>query len=163
MKIISGIRRTLIGALLIAVAVFISYCLNDYLDRRNPDYAVPQLIVTADGQELDVYLSSYYWRFAFGREAEKREPEIDGGAVSILDEGVVQINTLHGGEELRYEFSQTELSRLIDRSEAYSTYRFDLADEEAYVMHEPGAYYYKVTADFVRGRVTYYFRIDVIG
>ena len=148
MKIISGIRRILTGAVLVAIAAFAAYCLKDYLDRKNPDFAVPQLLVTADGQELDVYLSSYYWRFAFGREAEKREPEIDGGAVSILDEGVVQTNILHGGEELRYEFSQTELSKLIDRSEAYSTYKFDLADEETYVTHEPGAYYYKVTADF---------------
>ena len=161
MRVVSGLKRILSGVVLIAAAVFIAFYLKDYLDRRNPDHAVPQLRVTADGQELDVYISSYYWRFAFGQEAEKREPEIDGGAVSILDEGIVQPNVLHGGEELIYEFSQQELSVYIDRSEAYSTAVFNLADEEVYVTHEPGAYYYIVTADFERGRVSYYFRIDV--
>lgn len=161
MNITFGIKRILLGIVLIAAAGFIAFYLKDYMDRKNPDYAIPKLHVTADGQELDVYISSYYWRFAFGHEAQLIEPEIDGGAVRILDEGVVQPNILHGGEELSYNFTQKEKARFIDRSEAYSTVDFHLADDETTVTHKPGAYYYKVTAEFERGRVLYYFRIDI--
>jgi len=155
-------KRILIGIVLIAFAVFISLYLKDYIDRQSPDYAIPQLVVTADGQKLNLYLSNYIWRFPFGQEAEKIEPEIDNGAVSVLDEGFVQANILHGGEELKYEFSQQESLRYIDRSESYSTVFFQLADHERYAPNEPGAYYYKVAAEFDRGRVEYYFKIDVI-
>lgn len=161
MRITFGIKRILLGVVLIAAAVFAAYFLKDYMDRKNPDLAIPKLLVTADGQELDVYVSSYYWRFAFGHEAEMIEPEIDGGAVRILDEGVVQPNVLQGGERLFYSFTQKEIARYIDRSEAYSTVDFHLADDEMTVTNKPGAYYYKVTAEFERGRVLYYFRIDV--
>lgn|GEM_PF-2096234 len=156
------IQRVFIGAVLISVAVFISLYLKDVIDRMSPDNAIPQLTVTADGQQLNLYLSNYYWRFPFGHEAEKIEPEIDNGAVSVLDEGMVQANILHGGEELKYEFSQKENLRYIDRSESYSTVSFLLADNERYAPSEPGAYYYKVSAEFESGRVEYYFRIDVI-
>jgi len=162
MRVISVVKRVILGAFLISLSVFVSLYLKEYMDRKNPDYAIPQLTVTADGQVLDLYLSNYYWRLNFGKEVEKLEPEIDGGAVRILDEGIVQKNTLHGGEELKYEFSQQESIRYIDRSEAYSTVSFLLADNERYAPSEPGVYYYRVSAEFERGRVEYYFRVDVV-
>ena len=161
-RAVNIIKRVLLGFAFISIAVIVALYLKDVLDRQNPDYAIPQLRVTADGQELDLYLSNYYWKFDFGSEAVKLEPEIDGGAVSVLDEGIVQANILHGGEELKYEFSQEESLRYIDRSEAYSTVSFQLADNERYAPNEPGAYYYRVAAEFDKGRVEYYFRIDVI-
>lgn len=161
-RVLDAVKRILLGIVLIALAVFVSLYLKDFIDRQSPDYAIPQLTVTADGQKLNLYLSNYYWKFPFGSEAEKIEPEIDNGAVSVLDEGIVQANILHGGEELKYEFSQQESLRYIDRSESYSTVSFKLADNERYAPNEPGAYYYKVSAEFERGRVEYYFRIDVV-
>ena len=161
-RIFNITKRLLLGAVLIAVAVFISLFLKDLIDRQSPDYAIPQLTVTADGQKMNIYLSNYYWKFPFGHEKDKIEPEIDDGAVSVLDEGIVPANILHGGEELRYEFSQQESLRYIDRSDVYSTISFHLADNEKYAPNEPGAYYYKVAAEFERGRVEYYFRIDIV-
>lgn len=161
-RTINIIKRILLGIVFITLAAFISLYIKDMIDRQEPDHAVPQLIVTADGQKLNLYLSNYYWKFPFGNEAVKIEPEIDEGAVSVLDEGIVQANILHGGEQLKYTFSQQESLRYIDRSDAYSTVSFKNADNEKYAPNEPGAYYYKVAAEFERGRVEYYFRIDVV-
>ncbi len=162
MKERNWIKRALVGLILIALAAFLSYYLKDYIDRKNPDYAIPKLRVTADGQEVSVYISSYYWEFAFGDTTGRDEAVLDGGAVTAIDDGLVPVTQLHGGEVLRYEFSETVNSKLIDRSESYSTIIFNQADNERYVTSEPGAYFYKVMANYDRGWVQYYFRIDVV-
>lgn len=158
-------KRLLIGILLVAVAAFLALFLKDYLDQKNPESAIPQLTVTADATDVETYLSNYYWRFLSGTEVQMTAPMLEqldlGLGLAGWEDGFVPSTELGGGERLRFFFSQQETVIHVDRTDAYD-YRFNPADDDTVVPYQKGVYYYRVTAEFERGRVESYFRINVV-
>ncbi len=147
------IARIFLGLVLVALAGFFAFFVKDAIDRRNPQYAVPQLTVLADNRAVSSTIGGFSWRFAFGDLVEQQP-----GSVYDL---YMEENHLQGGERINLSFSVQPSSCSLRQSDAYS-YRFmDIPLDEASVPYQSGGYTYEVLAEFPQGRVLYYFYIVV--
>lgn len=147
------LKKLIIGVLLIAISGFAAYYVKDYLDRQDPQYAIPQITVKADLQPVPAVVGGYDWQFAFGERVESL-PD------SIFDIVFEEIH-LKGGEELSIDFSVDPVSYSIKRSDAYSYHFFEIPIEGVSVPFESGGYTYEVVASFEDGTALYYFYIVV--
>lgn len=156
--------KKLIAAItMLVVAGTLAFFLKDYIDSENPQYAVAQIQITADTMTVPHMLAGYEWSFYNGRVSTMQEIPWNE-ADEILKPGVVtnesgeEVSIL-GGEQLRIIFtlpvSKMEISR-ID----WDSYEF-VPSNDIRVPFEKGIYIYKISAEFDRGWVVYYFKIIV--
>ncbi|NLC78720.1 MAG: hypothetical protein GX683_03215 [Ruminococcaceae bacterium] len=144
-------KKIIIALVLFAAAGALAFVLKDYIDRTNPDYAIPQISVTADSSEVATVVSGYSWQFAFGEPVVHEETPVTELSVVTTE--------LLGGENLGIVFSQPTKSYTVRRSESFS-YDFS-PTEDMEVPFESGGYLYEVVATFESGTVQYYFYIVV--
>ncbi len=144
-------KKIIAAIVLFAFAGVIAFYLKDYIDRQNPDYAIPKMTVTADSKEIPSVVSGYSWSFRFGDKVIKEETPI----VELSLERAI----LLGGEKLDISFSQPVNSIKVRISDSYSYEMHDA--EELVVPYESGGYIYEVYADFESGAVLYYFYVVI--
>ncbi len=147
-----NVKKLIIALLLLCAAGFTAFWVKDMLDRENPEYAIPKVTVTADGQEIPVTISGYKWNFTFGGVFKKISP-------SVYDIAQVSVS-LKGGESLETLFSQDVKKLNISRSASYS-YNFSPTENDMTVPYEKGAYLYDMYAVFDNGSMQCYFYIIV--
>ncbi|MEA5051579.1 MAG: hypothetical protein VB021_08955 [Oscillospiraceae bacterium] len=136
---------------LFAVAGAAAFYLKDAIDRANPDYAVPQITVTADSKPVATLTDAYSWSFYVGGDVIREETPVPDLSLTPV--------TMLGGETLDISFSQPALETKLTRTDSY-TYTFKKTQDAA-VPFESGVYIYNVFARFERGAVSYYFCIVV--
>ena len=148
------LKKLLLVLLMFAAAAASGYWIKEFVDARNPQYAVPEMEVTADGQALQGVLNACSWDFLTGETCSYLGRE-------SLFELEMPRNELLGGEQLEFRFSQTPQELTISRSERYS-YDFRPCGENLTVPYESGVYLYEITAQFARGYELFYLYIAVM-
>lgn len=146
-------RKIIIAILCFAIAGYISYWIKEIIDTRYPEYALPTVKVTADGQPLEVSMSDCSWSFLNGETYVVQPPD------NLYDVSLPH-NAVLGGEQLEIQFSQKVQVLRIYRSEPYS-YNFIMAEEDLVIPYDKGGYIYQVYAQFERGYEMIYFYVVV--
>lgn len=144
-------KKVVLAILLFALAGAVTFVLKDYIDRKNPDYAIPQIVVTADSSEVSTVVSGYSWKFAFGEPVVREETPVTELSVAATE--------LLGGEKLNISFSQPTKNFTVRRSGSFS-YDFS-STEDMSVPYDSGGYLYEVVAAYESGTVQYYFYVVV--
>ncbi|MEA4912568.1 MAG: hypothetical protein VB092_08185 [Oscillospiraceae bacterium] len=145
------VRKCIVALLLLAFAGGTAFYLKDLIDRANPDYAIPQITVTADSKAVPTITDAYSWSFYVGEDVIREETPVPDLALTAAD--------MLGGEALDIIFSQPALETKITRTDSY-TYTFQRVTDLT-VPFESGFYIYNVFARFERGAVSYYFCVSV--
>lgn len=144
-------KKIIIALVLFAAAGAITFVLKDFIDRKNPDYAIPQIVVTADSSEVSTVVSGYSWRFVFGEPVVREETPVTELSVAATE--------LLGGEKLSIKFSQPTTDYTVRRSGSFN-YDFSPTDDMT-APYESGGYLYEVIATYESGTVQYYFYVVV--
>lgn len=147
------VARIILVISMLIIAALAAVAVKDAIDRRNPQYAIPQITVTADAAPVAVLTAQYKWEFMLGGSAE-----LDEGAIEELS---IPETNLEGGELIVIDFSVKPESLRMERTSAY-TYDFsDIDETDLTVPYESGGYIYRISADFDYGSVVWYFYIVV--
>lgn len=158
------IRKLLIGALALALAIFISVLIRENMDIKDPERALPSITVTMNGNTAMapemVFRAGYEWNFLTTTakstppystlDLQERTPPVDMLARTYMD----------------IDFSLDPKKLVISRSDPGSYDIFmdlvDAGEGPIIAPATPGIYMYRVQADFGwRGSIVYFFRIRV--
>ena len=147
------ILKLILVIAMIILAGFAAVALKDFMDRRNPYYAIPQIYVTADSEPVAVMVAGYEWKFALGGSINRD--------VTPATSMQLRPTNMSGGEKLEIDFSVEPKSAVIMRTISY-TYEFEeIGEKDLTIPYESGGYIYKVSAEFASGSATWYFYIIV--
>ena len=149
------IKKVLFALLAFVAAAAAGYFIKESIDSRYPEYALPQITATADGEELVCVLDACSWTFLTG-------DTYNYGASQNIFELELAKNELMGGEALNISFSQQPEAVTVSRSERYS-YEFRPCEGPLTVPYEEGGYLYEIWADYSRGYELFYLYIVVQG
>lgn len=148
------IKKILLALLLFSLAAAAGYFIKETIDARYPEYALPRITATADGEELVCVMDSCSWSFLTGET-------YNYGANESIFELELTKNELIGGETLAISFSQQPLEVSVSRSERYS-YDFSPCGDDLTVPYEAGGYLYEIWANYERGYELFYLYIVVV-
>ena len=147
------ILKLILVVAMIVLAGFAAVAVKDFMDRRNPYYAIPQISVTADSEPVAITVADFEWEFELGGSISRK-----GTAVTNLQ---IKPTNMSGGEQLKIDFSVDPESVEIMRTKPY-TYDFsEIGESDLMVPYESGGYIYRISADFASGRATWYCYIIV--
>lgn len=147
-------KKVLLAIVLLALAGLIAFGIKENIDSRYPQYAIPQLEVLADTQEVTPLLAGCDWSFRNGRRYSQEV------TLHYYVEPIA--TTLLGGEQLSIELSVADPVALnISRSDAPYSLNLEPVRGDLRVPFESGEYLYEVYATYEQGFVVYYFRIKV--
>ena len=146
-------KKFIVAIMLLALAGVATFYLKDYIDSENPEYAIPQIEVTADTEVVAHMVTGYEWEFYNGRTASM-------SSMSWYDYEVESLTSTKvlGGERLNIEFTMPARAVMINRTNDTDK-GFIPADNETTVPFEKGIYLYEVWAKFDKGWVMYYFKL----
>ncbi len=147
-------KKLIAAIILLAVAGVSAFYIKDYIDSRNPIYAIAQIEVTADTKPVGYTLAGYEWKFYNGKIAQM--PTASWAELNMTSEPLL------GGEQLTVTFTQPMQSSEIRRLDLERRqFGFTSITDNLIVPFESGGYLYEVRAQFRQGWVLYYFYITV--
>lgn len=147
-------KKVIAAVLLLALAGAGAFYMKEYLDSQNPQYAIPQLEVTADRVEVPVVLAGCDWRFFNGRRYQQE--------VTLHYYVEPTVAVVLGGELLSVDLL-LDGYRVMNISRSDRPYSLELIPTrgDLTVPFESGDYLYEVYAEYEQGFVIYYFRLQV--
>lgn len=158
------IRKLLVGAAALAVAICITIFIRENMNVKDPEQALPSLTITMNGTTAMapemIFRAGYEWNFLTttakftppysSQDLQDHTPPVEMLARTYMD--------IH--------FSLEPRKLVISRSDETNFDSFldlvDVGDGPIIAPATPGVYMYRIQADFGwRGSIVYFFRIRV--
>ncbi len=158
------IRKLLLGAVLMAAAIFITILIRENMDVKDPEQALPTITITVNGDlrmnDKMVFRAGYEWNFL--TTVAKHTPAYTS---QTLRESLYPVD-LAPNSVLKIEFSLEPKTLRIQRASDEALENFvelaDVSDGQIITPSAPGLYLYQVEAGFGwRGSIRYFFMVRV--
>lgn len=158
------IRKLLLGAVLMTVAIIITVLIRENMDVKDPEQALPTITITVNGDmnlnDKMVFRAGYEWNFF--TTVAKNTPAYTSNTlleqlypVDLAPNSVLDINFSLPPKTLRIQrASDDSLENFVELA--------DVSDGQIICPSTPGLYLYQVEAGFGwRGSVRYFFLVRV--
>lgn len=161
---IQVIRKLLIGAAALAVAICITIFIRENMDVNDPERALPSITITMNGTTAMapemIFRAGYEWNFL--TTTAKSTPPYSSQDLQALTPPVEMLARTY----MDIDFSLEPRSLTISRSDEENFEAFldlvDASEGPIIAPATPGVYMYRIQADFGwRGSIVYFFRIRV--
>lgn len=158
------IRKLLIGAAALAVAICITIFIRENMDVKDPEQALPSITITMNGSTVMapemIFRAGYEWNFLTttakstppysSQDLQDHTPPVEMLARTYMD----------------IAFSMEPRKLTVSRSDEENFDAFldlvDAGDGPLIAPATPGVYMYRIQADFGwQGSIVYFFRIRV--
>ena len=158
------VRKLVIGAVALAVAICITIFIRENMDVKDPESALPTLTVTMNGSAAmapgSVFRAGYEWNFL--TTTEKSTPVYSSADLRQVTPPVPMPSRTY----LDLDFSIKPKSVVISRADDEKLEAFmELIDVGSGPIITPaatGLYMYRVVADFGwRGSIIYFFTVQI--
>ena len=159
------IRKLLIGAAALAAAICITVIIRENMDVKDPDQALPSIVITANEATVlppeSIFRAGYEWNFL--TTTAKNTPPLSSEDIQSRTPPIDVLARTY----LSIDFSLEPKNLVISRSEEadYDAFLDLVGGEEGAVIapSASGTYMYRIQADFGwRGSIVYYFRVRVV-
>lgn len=158
------IRKLILGAVLMTVAILITLLIRENMDVKDPEQALPTITVTVNGDmnlnDRMVFRAGYEWNFL--TTVAKNTPTYTSESlrqqiypVDLAPNSVLDIHFSMDAKTLRIQrASDDDLENFVELA--------DVSDGQIIAPSTPGLYLYQVEAGFGwRGSVRYFFMVRV--
>jgi hypothetical protein len=145
------LRRYIIAAILLVASAYGAIIIKAKIDSRNPELSLPEISVAIGYNPPYVVRAGYTWRFGF--------QTVYSPFVSAVD---VPLMVTDARPEENISITFTMVDELVELFMTKGKDNDDFKKQYTWITpKEEGVYVYRVNAEFEKGKVQYYFAINV--